>query len=65
MVSHLYSYVNKNDQAINPPGIIALETQLKDLKSQLDEQADTIERIQQQLAQINNNNNLEPGERFH
>ncbi len=25
---------------------------------------DVLERIQQQLGQINNNNNLEPGERF-
>ena len=25
---------------------------------------DVMERIQQQLGQINNNNNLEPGERF-
>ena len=26
---------------------------------------DVLERIQQQLASINNGNNLEPGERFH
>ena len=26
---------------------------------------DVLERIQQQLAQINNGNNLKPGERFH
>lgn len=30
----------------------------------MDELLDVMERIQQQLGTINNNNNLEPGERF-
>ena len=32
---------------------------------EMDALLDVLERIQQQLAAINNNNNLDPGERFH
>jgi len=34
------------------------------IESAADEAADVQERIQQQLGQINNDNNLAPGERF-
>lgn len=34
------------------------------LATLVEELIDVMERVQQQLGQINNNNNLEPGERF-
>ena len=37
---------------------------LKSIRGDQRDIADSNERVQQQLGQINNNNNLEPGERF-
>lgn len=42
----------------------AMKDVLEEIKVAADEQNDALERIQQQLGQINNHNNLAPGERF-
>ena len=44
--------------------LAAIEKLLEDLIAQGDNMNDVSERIQQQLGAINNDNNLEPGERL-
>lgn len=65
MVSRLLNYVNKTDVAINPPSLVNLERDINDLKSQVGEALEILERVQQQLAKMNEDDNLAPGDRHY